>query len=108
MKRIYTASNLPDAFMLRDMLRDSGIAAEVFNQHSSGAMGEIPATEVWPEIWIHEELHVEFATKLMNNYEVQRNSLAQVDRLCKECGEQNPGNFDFCWQCNTAIYNGGG
>lgn len=52
MLRLYTAANLPDAHMLRQLLAQAGIEAHVFNENAQSGMGEIPFTHAWPEVWL--------------------------------------------------------
>ena len=43
MKTAYEAANAIEAHMLRDVLRQEGIAAHVLGEHLLGALGELPA-----------------------------------------------------------------
>ena len=45
MKRIFTAGNLPEAYLVRDLLRQAGVAVHVFNEHAMAALGEVPGSE---------------------------------------------------------------
>lgn len=90
--------------MLRDSLRQLGISAEVFNQHSAGAGGEIPLTDVWPEIWIAREDQFELAMQVIREFEISQSE--QCDdalKLCSQCNEENPGNFECCWSCGADL-----
>lgn len=96
-KRLYQAGDLPEAYLLRDRLRRAGIAAEVFNEHAAGALGEIPFTHAYPEVWVADE-----------DWAAARASLAefsavapQADWTCPACGETNPGSFESCWRCGA-------
>lgn len=43
MKSIYDASNLVEAHMVRDLLRQQGLTAEVHGEYLAGGIGELPA-----------------------------------------------------------------
>lgn len=43
MQTLYEAANALEAHMLRDLLRQQGIAAELHGEHLPGALGELPA-----------------------------------------------------------------
>jgi hypothetical protein len=52
MKRIYVAADPLFVGFLRSKLEEHGIACFVKNHFLSGAIGEIPPVECWPELWI--------------------------------------------------------
>ena len=97
MKRIYTAQNLPEAYLVRDLLTRSGVAAHVFNEHAMAAMGELALGSAYPQVWIvqaHQEQH---ARAVIADFENRPASTATKN--CLACGEQSPGEFDLCWNC---------
>ncbi len=101
LKRLYTASGLLEAYLLRDYLDAEGIGTLVFNEHSVGAVGELPCNEALPELWVRDEAHYERARALVLAYE--RRSESRASRTCPGCAEANPGTFDICWRCGTIL-----
>ncbi len=87
--------------MLRDRLTAQGIYAMVFNEHGAGAVGELPYTESWPQVWIYQDLHFMRAREVVLAYEQQQQP--GVPRQCGECSEENPSGFDLCWQCGSDL-----
>jgi hypothetical protein len=101
MKRVYTAVNLPDAHLLRDLLQQAGIAAHVFNENANSLLGFVPVSAGQPQVWIaqlHQEPH---AQAVIADYQSRRPT--NETRWCSSCGESNPGEFDFCWKCGTTL-----
>jgi Putative prokaryotic signal transducing protein len=98
--RFCSAANLPEAHLLVGLLAQAGIEARVFNEHAQGGLGEIPFTQAWPEIWLEDERDVALAEKVLAQYECTAD---HAPRRCTACGEQNPGNFDVCWQCGAPL-----
>lgn len=100
MRRVYTAAHLVDAQLLTYSLESNGIWARVFNESLQGGVGELP--HVYPEVWIEDDNDWERARSLVEKFErgVTRNK--GVVR-CPQCYEENPGTFEICWQCGTAI-----
>ncbi|MCP4811855.1 MAG: DUF2007 domain-containing protein, partial [Planctomycetaceae bacterium] len=49
---MYTASTLAEAHLVRQLLDSAGIEARVFNENAHAALGELPATETWPQVWV--------------------------------------------------------
>lgn len=101
MHRVYSAATLPDAHMMRGLLAQAGIEARVFNENAIGAMGEIPFTHVYPEVWVVNERDVDRARELIREFE--RPSVRNAPMACPRCGEENPGNFQTCWNCGETI-----
>jgi hypothetical protein len=101
MVKFYAAANLQEAQILSGMLAHAGIESQIFNQHSQGALGEIPFGETYPEIWLADECDLGLAQKLLNVYEQPVD--ATQERTCGHCGESNPANFSLCWHCGTSL-----
>ena len=52
MKRVYSAEFIPEVAHVRNLLEQSGIASSLRNERLSGAIGEIPFLEAWPQLWV--------------------------------------------------------
>jgi hypothetical protein len=101
MKRVYTAPNLPDAHLLRDLLEQAGIPAHVFNENAASLLGLIPVANGQPQVWItqvHQEAH---AKSVIADY--QTRAPVRETRICGACHESNPGEFDYCWKCGAVL-----
>ena len=96
MRRVYQAAHLPEAYLVRDRLRAEGIAAEVYNEHAAGALGEIPFTHAYPEVWVADADWAR-ARRLL----AAPPAGAGAAWTCARCGEDNPGSFDLCWHCGA-------
>ena len=101
MKRIYTAMNLPEAYLVRDLLTRSGVAAHVFNEHAMAAMGELALGSAYPQVWIAQEHQEQHARSVIADYESRPASTGIKN--CFGCGEQNPGEFELCWNCAAPL-----
>lgn len=100
MRRLYAAANLPEAYLVLELLRTAGIEARVFNENAQGGLGEIPFTHAYPELWLINEADFSRARQVITEYE--RSSVGN-DVACAACGEQNPGSFQVCWHCGAAL-----
>ena len=103
MKRIYTAANLADAHLVRDLLQQAGIAAHIFNEYAMAAMGDVPMGSAYPQIWIpqlHQEQH---ARAVIADYETRAPQTAI--KTCGACNETSPGEFELCWSCGKPLAN---
>ena len=101
MKRIYTASNLPDAHIVRDLLGQAGIPAHIFNANAIGALGDLPMSAAYPQVWITQLHQAQHALAVIAHY--QRQETVTTNKLCAACSETNPGEFEICWNCNAAL-----
>ena len=103
MTRIYRAENLAEAYLVSHLLKHHGIANQVFNEFANGAVGELPFTHTWPEVWIKNDRDEATAREIIANRVQREADAGQI--VCSECGENSPANFDFCWNCSTGLAN---
>ena len=97
MIKAYSAANLQDAHILLGLLRAAGIDALILNANAQGGLGEIPFTHTYPEIWLERSSDLERARPLFERFE---RAPAGVPSLrCPACGEENPADFEICWNC---------
>ena len=101
MQKVYSTFNLFDAYIIRDLLTDRGINCFVSNEHISGALGELPYTESWPEVWITQNLHFDRARGLINEFE--QNTTVDSVLFCKKCNEFGSSGFELCWKCGVEL-----
>ena len=100
MKRIYTASNLPDAHIVANLLAQMGIRTLVLNANASAIAGELPVDVAAPQVWVEEARDEARARAAVDAF--LRASIG-TPRRCPECGEDNPSTFDLCWSCGAGL-----
>ncbi len=88
---------------LQGLLEAEGIRTEIRNEAGSGAAGELPFTQVYPELWILDNRDEARAKALIQGYRDEA-AAAPVgpDWICPGCGEKVDGVFSSCWNCGTA------
>ncbi len=101
MQRLYTAADLPEAHLIVKLLQSNNIESHVFNENAQGAVGELPFTHTYPEVWIAQARDALRARQLIQEFE-QSNAISGT-KACSECHEKNPANFDYCWQCGALL-----
>ena len=84
-----------------NLLAAAGIACELHNRYLSGAIGEIPADQCAPELWLVDERDEMLARKLID---AARNGpvAGTPGWRCAQCGEQLEAQFTVCWNCGKA------
>ena len=97
MKRVYSAPTLPDAHLVMGLLVQAGLDARVFNENAQSVMGEIPVQQAWPQVWIMDDADAARAHELIRQFEQADGQADPV--LCPHCHEENPANFQTCWNC---------
>ncbi|MDH3688112.1 MAG: DUF2007 domain-containing protein [Gammaproteobacteria bacterium] len=101
MEKVYEAANLPEAHLILQLLEQEGIPARVFNENAQGAVGELPFTHTYPQIWLVREADLCRAREVLTHYEGR-----QIDygvTVCPHCDEENPANFELCWRCGDRL-----
>lgn len=101
MKKVYSAENLIEAQIMLDLLGHAGIEARLFNQNAQGGLGEIPFTHAYPEVWVIHDADFERGKAVASHYE--NLPLEPGIIFCRACGEENPRNFQLCWQCGAGL-----
>lgn len=100
MTRIFTNESLVLVSHIRNLLSEAGITTVVKNERLSGALGEIPYLETWPELWVIDATDAERARVLIA--EAMSEAPAGSNWRCPGCGEANESQFGACWRCQTA------
>ncbi|MGH8728505.1 MAG: putative signal transducing protein [Burkholderiales bacterium] len=101
MKRVYSAANLPDAHLVLHLLTSEGIAARVLNENLQGGLGDIPFTHTYPEVWVDDERDFARARALIKARDLAPADIGTI--ACPKCGEENPRNFQLCWNCGKGL-----
>lgn len=101
MKKVTTADSLITISHYKNILISEGIPAFLRNQHLGSIIGEMPFQEVWPELWVENDLDYDRALQLIDSANLIAESPSAPWR-CDNCGEENEGQFAACWSCEKA------
>lgn len=92
-------STLIEAQHCANLLQSAGIRAEVRNRFLAGALGEIPPTEAWPQVWVPAAQDTAAALECLR--EASRDLPGQCPAwVCPHCGETIEPQFAACWRCS--------
>lgn len=94
---IYRAANLIEAQLIVDELQAGGMQARVTGTYLSGAIGELPPSEIIG-VWLLEDRHSIRARQIIEEFEAAR-TRTEKDWYCRECDEPVGQEFGACWQC---------
>lgn len=102
MKKVYESLNFHQVGLRQSLLQEEGIECTIRNQSGAGLAGEVPFTEVYPELWVTEDADVARALELLAaRTEALAAAVDLPDWRCPACGETVPGNFETCWNCGA-------
>lgn len=102
MKKVTSDSSPVTIAHYKNLLQSEGISAFVRNEHFASIMGEIPFQEVWPELWIENDLDFDRAKQLIDSAVLAEES-DQAVWICSHCQADNEGQFAACWKCGEAL-----
>lgn len=98
MKKLTSSESLVTISHYRNLLASEGIPSIIRNEHLGSIMGEMPFQEVWPELWVKNDLDYDRARQLLDRRTLEAESPAAPWR-CRRCGTEVEGQFAACWQC---------
>ncbi len=99
MIRVFSHDNIVLVYNIKNLLELAGIHCVVRNDLIHSAAGELPPTEVWPEVWItrpHQRDQAEEVVRTATQGDARATSWC-----CPQCSEANAPAFELCWQCGT-------
>jgi len=100
MKKLTSAESLITINHYKNLLEVEGIRTKIRNEHLGSIVGEMPFVEVWPELWVVNDLDYDRAAELIRSVEAESPAAPWT---CRHCGEENEGQFAACWNCNASV-----
>ncbi len=99
MKKLFTHENRMIVFNLKNILEQEGIESVVINEFAAGGVGDLPAFDTWPELWLEDESRLVQAEKIVR--EAMDGNAGEAWQ-CPGCQEINDASFQICWNCGHA------
>lgn len=91
MKKILSSPNITVVNFYKELLASNAIETVIKNYYLSAGIGDLPANEVVPELWVINDDQYEQAKALLKS---EKGPAWQC-----ECGEKIEGQFEQCWKC---------
>ncbi len=101
MKKVTSSDSLVIINHYKNVLTSEGIPAVIKNEHLGSIVGEMPFQEVWPELWVENDLDYDRAKQLLDADTIIDESPGSSWR-CRRCNEDNEPQFGACWSCGEA------
>ena len=99
MKLVHTSEDSIYLHHLKNILEAQDIPCLIKNDRLSSVAGEIPLGEVWPELWVVDDLREKWAKEIITEY--QRSQNQGSPWVCENCGEEHAPQFKDCWNCQS-------
>jgi len=100
LKKVTAIDSLITINHYKNLLESEGIPAFIRNEHLASIVGEMPFQEVWPQLWVRNDLDYDRAVQLIDQQEVVDESPSEP-WCCEHCGTDNEGQFAACWKCGA-------
>ncbi len=84
----------------KNLLESEGIPTFIKNEHLGSIVGEMPFQEVWPQLWVRNDLDLNRAKELLDQQKLADESPKDSWR-CRQCDTDNEGQFAACWNCGA-------
>jgi len=97
LKKVTSADSLVTISHYRNLLQSEGIEAFIKNQYLGSILGEMPFQEVWPELWVKNDMDYDRARQLIAEGILEESP--SEPWTCANCGNENEGQFAACWNC---------
>lgn len=101
MKKVTSSQSLVTISHYRNLLGSEGIPSFIRNEYLGSIIGEMPFEEVWPELWVRNDLDYDRALQLIDSATLASESPTSPWR-CRTCGTENEGQFAACWNCGAS------
>lgn len=85
----------------QSVLEANNIATFMKNQFGTSGAGELPFTEVIPQLWVLNEADVGHAKELIKELGEPSNKESPQDWICHGCGTPQESAFTHCWKCSA-------
>ena len=98
MKYLFHANTVADGAniqLLKQTLEEASIPCMIRNENLLVAMGDIPFTECFPELWILNDKDYPKAEEIVKNWRKSQTEI-QAPWICPSCNETIEGQFTSC------------
>ena len=100
LSRVYSSPLLAMVYHVLNVLEINGITCSITNEYLASAVGELPPTECWPQLWVSDH-DLDKAQQIVQELLTDEGS-AQPGWRCPQCGEELEGQFTECWNCGVS------
>lgn len=85
MKKVFTHENRMILFNMKNLLLAEGIETRVVNEFAGGGVGDLPAFDTWPELWVEDDSSFARAEQVVQEVLTREQD---ADWFCRGCQEK--------------------
>lgn len=100
MREVFVHRDYTRVGLRQSILDAAGIPNFIRNQYTNNLMTGIPSWLFFPVLCVVDDDDYPRAIQILAAQDDA--PTVQADWHCPKCGEEVPGNFEVCWQCNTS------
>ena len=99
MIKVFTHENRMILFNMKNLLEGEGIETVVVNEFAGGGIGDLPAFDTGPELWVRDDDQAARAQSILRDVD----NAGDAGRwFCRGCREANDAAFRICWNCGRS------
>jgi hypothetical protein len=102
-KHIYTHYNIMVLHSVKNILSMHSIESIVKNEHTVPVGPQHGINNIFHELWLLNDEDFDKATAIIESE--FENPDPGIPWYCSKCGEENEGNFEVCWNCQSVHSN---
>jgi hypothetical protein len=96
MREVYTNPDFTRVGYYKSVLDEAGVSSFVRNENAIGAVG----AAFPPSLCVTVDSDYDEAIRVIKTRQFIE-SVPRSDWKCPSCREENPGNFELCWNCGA-------
>jgi hypothetical protein len=103
-KQVFVAQHPTEAHLVKGLLENRGIAAEIRGESLFAARGGVPVTpETLPSVWVLDDGDREAALAVLRDFDPAgaATTAAGEQWICPRCDVKLEPQFNNCWQCGA-------
>ncbi|MEO5713428.1 MAG: DUF2007 domain-containing protein [Luteolibacter sp.] len=101
MKELYRDRDFSRVGYFQTLLEAAEIPTFIRNENLS--VTEISIPDFFPALCVVNDGDYDKAMEIIAHQVDKSKEAAGADRICGNCGEACPGNFELCWNCGAAL-----
>ncbi len=105
MKEVFRDRDYTRVSLMKTLLETEGIPVIMRNELlATSGITEIPIPEFFPNLCVFNDEDYSTAWSIIDTHlKKESDSLKAPSIRCSSCKEENPGNFEFCWNCESDL-----
>ena len=101
MREVFVHQDYTRVGLCQSILNTAGIPNFIRNQYTNNTMTEMPSGLFFPALCVVHDRDYDRAIQVLRELYFAP-TVQTADWPCPKCGEEVPGTFELCWNCNAS------